>query len=40
VTNFNHFEKPIVHFGNAHEDKPATPVPTAPGLLHFAEGKS
>lgn len=22
MTNFNHFDKPVVHFGNAHEERP------------------
>ncbi len=21
MTNFMHFEKPVIHFGNAHEDR-------------------
>ncbi|QDP45499.1 hypothetical protein SEA_FUZZBUSTER_15 [Microbacterium phage FuzzBuster] len=36
MTNFDHFGKPIVHFGSSQTSEPEKPAAPAPSLLHFA----
>lgn len=36
MTNFNHFDKPVIHFGNVDDQKPEPPAaPVAGSILHF-----
>lgn len=40
MTNFNHFEKPMVHFGNVGEQKPEPPAAATPSMVHFGSEAS
>ena len=35
MTNFNHFAKPVVHFGNSHEEQPEVEAETNRPFIHF-----
>ncbi len=38
MTNWNHYEKPLVHFGNAHEEPEIAAAEKPSSILNFAEG--